>query len=160
MFGKIVFKDKELLLLSSLRRNSRATLTELSKSIGIPISTIHEKLKHRTQSVIKKNTCMLDYSKLGFNTIATMLLKVKKEEKDSVAEYLKGHFNVNSIYKINSDYDFMIEVIFTNIKDMEDFVEDLEDRFRIRGKQVFYIIDEIAKEQFLDSPEKLKVLHQ
>jgi hypothetical protein len=46
----------------------------------------------------------------------------------------------------------MIEGIFKHIKDLEDFMEILEEKFPIKSKQVFYIIDDIKREEFMADP--------
>ncbi|MFH1071844.1 MAG: Lrp/AsnC family transcriptional regulator [Nanoarchaeota archaeon] len=151
MIGKNSYRKKEILLLANLRKNGRATLTELSQQTDVPISTVHDKLKNQT--LIKKYTCILDFPKLGFTTTANIFLRVKKEDKDMLREHLLRHFNVNSLYKINSGYDFLVEGIFRNIKELEEFTEELDEKFSIRQKQVYYIIDEIAKECFMGNPQ-------
>ena len=44
----------------------------------------------------------------------------------------------------------MIEAIFRNIKEMEEFLEKLEERFNIEQKEYFYVIDELKREAFLE----------
>ncbi|MFH1400996.1 MAG: Lrp/AsnC family transcriptional regulator [Nanoarchaeota archaeon] len=141
------FRHKDLLLLSNLRRNARATLTDLSAITKVPISTVHDRLK--SQRVIRRHTCILDFSALGFTTLATIFLRVRKEDKDGLSAFLLQDFHVNSLFKVNSGYDLMMEGVFRNIKELEDFVERLEDGYRIRSKQVFYIIEELVRERFL-----------
>jgi len=46
----------------------------------------------------------------------------------------------------------MMEGIFKHIKDLEDFMENLEGRFPIKSKQVFYIIEDIKREGFMADP--------
>jgi len=156
MIGKNSFKKKDILLLANLRKNGRATLTELSQRTDVPISTVHDKLKN--QSIIKKYTCILDFTKLGFTTTANIFLRVKKEDKDMLRQHLLTHFNVNSLYKINSGFDFLVEGIFRNIKELEEFTEEVEAKFGVRQKQVYYIIDEIAKERFFENPDGAKAV--
>jgi DNA-binding Lrp family transcriptional regulator len=158
LLGKTVFGKKELLILSNLRREGRATITKLSKLTRIPISTIYERLKNNNQGLIKKHTCLIDFSRLGFNTVANILLRTKKEERDQLKQYLLKHHSVNSLYKINSNYDFLLEGVFRNIKDLEEFLEALEDRFTIKSRQVYYIIDDIKREGFLENTELLDLI--
>ena len=63
-------------------------------------------------------------------------------------EYLMKHQNINSVYKINNGYDFLVECVFKHIKDLEDFMESLEERFRVDDKQVYYVIEDIKREDF------------
>ena len=148
---------RELIILSKFRENSRESLTRMSKKISVPVSTIYEKLKGYEKSVIKKHTSLLDFSKLGFNTRATIILKVTKENKDPLKDFLLNNRYVNTFYKINNGYDFMIEAIFRELNEVESFVEELEDKYNVQDKKVYYIIDELKKEAFLSNSEYLKL---
>ena len=141
---------KELLIITHLRQNARETLTRLSKKTGIPVSTIFDQLI-RTD-VINKHTCLLNFSNLGFNTRANIMLKVNREDRELVKDYLANNNNINTVYKTNNGFDFMIEGIFKHIKNLEDFMEILEEKFPIKSKQVFHIIDDIKREGFMTDP--------
>ena len=140
-------KNKELLFIPHLRQNSRETLTKLSRKTGVPVSTIFDQLKKT--DIIAKHTCLLNFNNLGFNTRANILLKVNREDRELIKDYLANNNNINTVYKTNNGFDFMIEVIFKHIKDLEDFMEILEEKFFIKSKQVFYIIDEVKREGFM-----------
>ncbi|HIH25617.1 Lrp/AsnC family transcriptional regulator [Candidatus Woesearchaeota archaeon] len=148
---------RELIILSKFRENSRESLTRMSKKISVPVSTIYEKLKGYEKSVIKRHTSLLDFSKLGFNTRATIILKVTKDNKDALKEFLLNNRYVNTFYKINNGYDFMIEAVFRELNEVESFVEELEDKYNVQDKKVYYIIDELKKEAFLSNSEYLKL---
>jgi len=53
---------------------------------------------------------------------------------------------VNNIFKINNGYDFMVEGVFRFLQDFEDFSEDLEEKFSIKEKQMYYIIEDVKRE--------------
>lgn len=80
------------------------------------------------------------------------MIKVDRDARDAVKEYLSKHQNINSVFKINNGFDYMFEAIFVNIKDMEDFMEALDQRFKIENKEVYYIVDDIKKEAFMADP--------
>jgi DNA-binding Lrp family transcriptional regulator len=75
-----------------------------------------------------------------------------------VKNFLLKEFNVNSVYKINSGYDFMIEGIFKHVKDMEDFIEKLDERFKLIEKQVYYVIEDIKREGFMADPQLVEMV--
>ncbi len=142
-------KKKDYKILTELRKNSRAQLKEISKNTSIPISTIYDRIKNSYGNVVKKHTAILNFELLGFNAKANICLKCNKKSKQELYSHLKRHPNVNSLYKINNGYDYMVEAIFKNIKELEEFIENIEDVYGIKSKEVFYIIDEIIKENFL-----------
>ncbi|MFH0978254.1 MAG: Lrp/AsnC ligand binding domain-containing protein [Candidatus Woesearchaeota archaeon] len=145
--------DKDLLIITHLRKNSRETLTSMSRLTKIPVSTLYDKLKQQEASLIQKHTSIVDFSKLGFNTRIHMLVKVDREKREELQAHLVKEQNVNSLYRVNSGYDFLIEGVFRHVKDMEDFIEKLEEKFELRQKQLYYIIADIKREEFLANPE-------
>ncbi|HLC85723.1 MAG TPA: Lrp/AsnC family transcriptional regulator [Candidatus Nanoarchaeia archaeon] len=148
---------KELIILAKLRENSRESLTRMSRKISIPVSTIYEKLKNYEKTVIKKHTSLLDFNKLGFGTRATIILKSKKENRENLKQFLLENKYVNSFYKINNGYDFMIETVFRELKEVENFVEELENNYGVEEKLVYYIVEELKKEAFLSNADYIKV---
>jgi DNA-binding Lrp family transcriptional regulator len=89
---------------------------------------------------------------MGFGTRAKVILKVKPEIRTKLKEFLMNHKYVNSIYKINNGFDFMIDVIFENMNDLEYFIEMLEEKFELKSRMVFYVIEELMCENFLSNP--------
>jgi len=148
---------KDVLVLSSLRQNARETLTNISKNTSIPISTIFERMRqHEKSKLIKGHTAILDFEELGFNTRAAILVKAKKGTQNEIKSYLNVHRNVNSIFRINNGYDFIVEVVFKQIKDVELFIELLDDRFGARS-HVHFLIEDIKRESFMSNPNKLEL---
>ena len=149
---------KEMLILANLRKNSRETLTKISKQTSIPVSTIYDKLKIYETSFIKKHTSILDFSKLGYHTRATMLIKVANNYREKLREHLLLDKSLNTVYRINNGYDFMLEGIFKELREVDLFLDKLEKDYGVTEKYVYYIIDEVKKEDFLSSPEYLKII--
>jgi DNA-binding Lrp family transcriptional regulator len=145
--GTIMIEKKDISILSKLRKNSRATLTEVSQATGIPISTIFDRLKKL--SMIKKHTIILDFDKLGFPLRHNVAIKVQNSEHELVKNFLIEDKNVNTLYQTGEKYDFLFETVHRNMKEFLDFMDQLESRYKIESKSVFYVLDELKKEEFL-----------
>jgi len=100
-----------------------------------------------------KHTTLIDFTKLGYNSRANIMLSTSKEDRDGLRSYLKEHSSINSLYKINNGYDFMAEGVFENIKELEDFMEELEGKFNLQEKKVFFVIEDVKRENFLSRSE-------
>jgi DNA-binding Lrp family transcriptional regulator len=153
-----MFPKKDLLILTELRNNARETLTKISRHVNIPISTIFDKIKLYQGELIKKHTTILDFSKLGFNARANIMIKVDRAVREEVRNFLLNHYNVNSVYKISNGFDFLIEGIFKNVKDVEDFLDYLESKFKLEQVQTHYIIEDIKRESFMNNQELLDLI--
>jgi DNA-binding Lrp family transcriptional regulator len=144
-----MLKEGDLRLITYLRKNARQTLTEISRKTRIPISTLYDKLRSHEGNVITKHTTLLDFAKLGFTCRANLLLRSSRDDREKLAGYLKAHPAVNNLFKINNGYDYMAETIFTNVKELDDFMDELESKFKLDEKQMHYIIDDIKREEFM-----------
>jgi len=147
-----MLSQKDLLLLTNLRQNARETLTKLSRKTSMPISTIYDKLKLFYGDIIKKHTSILDFTKLGYNARINIMLRVDKEQREQVKDFLARKDCINSVFKINNGYDFLAEGVFKDIREVEDFLEMLEDKFKIKSKQIYYVVDEVKREGFMTTP--------
>ncbi len=150
-------KKEDLMILASLRQNSRVGLTKISKNTSIPVTTIYNKLKNFEKTFIKKYTSIIDFPQLGFNTRAVIMVRTKKEMRERLYDYLSSCRSLNSLYKINNGYDFLMEIIAKEIKEVEFFVEHLENAFEVDKKEIHYLIEEIKKENFISNAEYIKL---
>lgn len=145
--------NKDLLLMAYLRQNSRESLTRLSRKTGIPVSTIFDKIKKRKGSVIDKHVSLLHFEQLGYTVKVNVLLGVAKKERGALREFLSRIYNINNLARINNGYDFLFEAYFHNIKELEYFLDALDNKFTLRRKDVHYIIEDLKKEAFLSDPQ-------
>ncbi len=152
-----MLQKKELVLLSHLRKNARMNLTSMSKKTGMPVSTIFDRIKRYEKDLIQKHTALLDFSKLGYDVRVQIALKVPKDQREAFREYLLKEPLVNSVYRINNGYDFMIEALFRNIKEVHEFVEGL-DKYKVRSPEQYFVLEEIKKEGFMADPQLVSLL--
>ncbi len=150
--GRMGMKNSDLLIISCLRQDARMKLTDMSKVTKIPVSTLFDKIKIYEGGVIKKHTALVRFDKLGYQAKALIAFSTAPQNKQKLLELLDKNRNVNSLHKINNGWDYMAEVVFPGVKEVEEFIEKIEGMIRLKGRKVFYIIDEIKKESFLSNP--------
>jgi len=152
-----IMDQKTLKLIECLRENSRDKLTDISKRTNIPISTLFDMLKELQGRIITKHTVLLNFSELGYHTRAQVFLKVNSEKKDDLKRHLINHAQVNSIYKVNNGWDFIIETVHENIRGLDKFLEQLNQKYDVKEQEIHYLIDELKREGFLiENPENLR----
>ena len=139
-------KEKDIEIIKHLRKNARISLADISRDTGMPISTVFDKLNKLENNLIRKHTTLLDFPALGYALKVNFLLKCK--DKDKTKEFLMNHKNVNTLYRLNNGMDFLVEVIFKDMNEMEDFSEKL-DELGMQKNERYHIIEELKKEDFL-----------
>ncbi len=123
-------KDQDIL--HALKKNSRKTVAELSKELGIPRATVHERImKLRKAGVIKRFTIEEDYSLTGLPTMAFVFISYDRNsvmDQHTLARKISGVSGVLGVYVVSGEWDLLL---------------------KIRGKSIEHIgtviIDEIRK---------------
>ena len=150
-------KKTDLILMAYLRQNARINLTTLSRKTGVPISTIFQKMKSNFNDKILRHTAIIDFASFGYNLKAYLLLKVKKDQKEGLLQKLNYNFKVNNLYKINNSWDVMVECIFKDLNDLEEFLEEIEENFALKAKEVHYVLADLKRENFMSDPETISI---
>lgn len=139
---------KDVLLMTYFRNNARENLTKISKMTAIPVSTIFDKLREFEKDIIKKHTTLIDFKKMGFDIKINILFKIARDSREEFKQFLVTNENINSVFKVNNGFDFLVEAIFKDMNTMQKFTELIE-KFQIEDKQEMFILEDIKREGFL-----------
>ena len=102
-------------------------------------------------------TALVDFAKIGFGTRCLIAVKVDRDIRSELEEYLCKNWNVNTVQRVNNGFSFIIDGVFRDMRESEDFIEDIEAKFKVRKKMVFYVIGEVKREAFLSNPATAKL---
>ncbi len=150
---------KTLRLLAVLRSDGRATLTNIARKMGMPISTTFDRLRTLEETEIKRYTALIDFGDFGFSARAFLLIRCAKQHKEELTKHLLHHHSVNTLIQINNGWDLLAETVFPDIRRLEEFLDTIEPRFGIKTLQVHYVIDDLRREGFLADPDTADTLH-
>lgn len=142
-------KSTDLEILRQLRKNSRESITNISKQTGIPTSTVFCKIKDH-ERLVKKYTALIDFSRLGFNNWMRLVFHIEREDKERLMELLQENENINSIHELVGEPNMMIETIHRNIKEYLEFLEYLQSKFEIKDLHQFQVITDKKQEAFMN----------
>lgn len=148
-------KRIDLVVVSCLRKDARMKLTEMSKLTRVPVSTLFDRIKRMEGGTLVKNTALLRFEALGFPVKAMVAFAVNVKDREALSGLLRSHPNVNSLYRINNGWDFLVEAVFPGVREAEDFVEGVEAKVKIRDRRVHLVIEDLVRERMLASPEAL-----
>ena len=140
---------KDHLILTYLRQNARTRITRIAKETGMPISTVFDRIRYFEGRLIKKYATLIDFSKLGYDVRAFISLGIPIEQRNRLRDYLLENSSINSIFKINNGFNFLVDAAFYSLHHLEEFMDDLDSKFNINKKYIFYIIEELKREDFV-----------
>jgi Lrp/AsnC family transcriptional regulator for asnA, asnC and gidA len=110
--------DLDADILRSLIKNSRITLSQMSKEIDAPDATISNRLKKLEKDVIKRYTVILDWEKIGLDITTIIIIQTESEKHESVKEELSKLEEVSEVYSVSGEYDILIKVWVQNIEEL------------------------------------------
>ena len=151
--GKIPGEATERELLRSLQENSQRSLRELAKATGLPISTVHEKVKRlEREGYIKGYRAVLDGKRLGFAVTGFILISIaysadKAVSQKAIAEKIAKLPNVQEAHIISGDWDLLVKVKSTSVDDLGRFITDRLRNIPGVGKTLTSVVFETVKEE-------------
>jgi len=154
--GMISRKDAQIM--SYFRNNARRKITFIAKETKIPLTTIYDKVRSHEKRFFKRYVSLLDFQNLGLNAKSHVAIAVERDSKESLQRFLMDNPNVNSLSKVNWGYDFLAEVVFKNLGEVQNFTENLEKSYNISQIRIFNVIEELKKEDFLTKPDHIDLI--
>jgi Lrp/AsnC family transcriptional regulator, regulator for asnA, asnC and gidA len=120
--GEFVMDEIDSEIISSLVKNSRITLSQMSKEINVPDATISHRLKKLEKSIIKQYTLILDHKKIGLKVTAIIIIQTESEKHEAVELELSKLKEISEVYSISGEYDILIKVWSHSITELNKIV--------------------------------------
>lgn len=122
--------EKDRRILEVLHENSDLSIQKISKRTGIPITTVHNRIKRLKKSgIIKNYTVNLDYQKLGKHVLAFVLINVNQRsmtdsdmDQFDVLREIKKFGHVEEADLITGSNDILLKCRFNTLDELTDFV--------------------------------------
>lgn len=157
---KRLFDVKDMEILSCLRKDARQPLKSVSKQVGLPISTIYDRIKKLERNgLIEAYTVLINYKKMQYSIKATIFLKASNGSMQKIENAAFDSIYTNNLIKLTGDeYNFLLEGIFPDMDALSSFVEKMSINFNVEKYKVYYVINEIKRESFLKNQTDIKQL--
>jgi Lrp/AsnC family transcriptional regulator, leucine-responsive regulatory protein len=126
----ISLDNKDLKVLDLLKDNSKLTTSQISKKTGIPITTVHNRIRKMEKlGIIVGYTLKLNYKKLGQGILCYVLVGIiynlpsgKKVKQEDVAKKIKKFGGVEEVSIVAGGTDVLVKVRAKDIEGLNDFI--------------------------------------
>lgn len=139
-------------IISALRKNARTSLAKIARDINLPKSTVFDTFRHHEKNLIHKHSSLINFQKLGFTSKVFLAIKTTLDGRDTVRKHLMEHKNTNNLYVIDGGFDFFLESVFRDAKEMEDFLAELKANYAILTVCDYRVFTDLKRESFLEKP--------
>jgi len=120
--------NKDRLVIQELLKDSKQTVNKLGKKTGLPMTTVHNRIKKLEKNdIILNYTVNLNYKKLGRPILAFIGVSVDykaegKIDQVKVAEQIKKLKGVYEAYIQTGGVDILVKVLARDIDDLDNIV--------------------------------------
>ena len=116
--------DKDMDILSLLKKNAKNTTQQISRELNIPITTVHNRIKKlEAEGIISKYTIILNHKKLGKTISARLMIRVTKlADQFKICNEVLNLKAVDKVYQITGDYDIVASVRVNDIEALHSLI--------------------------------------
>jgi len=118
--------DVSAKVLEEYLRDSRQSIREVARKIGVSSGTVASRLKEMEETgIIRRYSAQLDYEKLGYELTSITEITVSEGRMIEVGEVVAKLSQATGVYNVTGDSDLMIVGKFRNRKELSDFTKKL-----------------------------------
>ena len=116
---------KDISILRLLQQNARITVKEISDTIHLSTTPVHERIKRMEENgVIKQYATLLDPKKVNRSLMVICYVSLKQHSKNAGDKFIKTINELDEVvecYNISGEFDFMLKVVTDNMDSYYDF---------------------------------------
>ncbi|MCD6515305.1 MAG: Lrp/AsnC family transcriptional regulator [Candidatus Asgardarchaeia archaeon] len=134
-------------ILKELQENGRITLAEISRKIGVPDSTVYDRINRlKEKGIIMGFTVVLSKERLGVKTKALVGIETKSENYNEVARELSKIDEILEVYGVTGEFDLMIKIETTSTEELSKILNKIRSMKGIDDIFIMTVL-EIFKEE-------------
>lgn len=154
MVGKLRedIDDLDVKIIEKLLKDSRKSLRSVAKEIGIPTSTVHERVKRLVRlGIIRRFTAELDPRLLGLDITALILVSVDGAYITEVEKTLSTYDQVMAVYDITGEFDIALLARFRNMDELNNFIKNILKMPHIKRTVTSVVLNVVKEKLCLDT---------
>jgi len=131
----------DLKILDELRKDGRASFSDIADKLGIATSTVTGRFqKLEEKGIITGFKPKIDYEELGFELTAMIAIKAEAQKIEATAEKLESNKRVISFFEVTGKTDMIVISRFIDRQDMNAFLKELQQTDGIRSTETNVIL--------------------
>ncbi|MEM1586131.1 MAG: Lrp/AsnC family transcriptional regulator [Candidatus Bathyarchaeia archaeon] len=135
-------------IIKLLQEDSRISYNKLASRLGVSVGTIYNRIKNlEGKGVLKGYTAVVDPVKVGYGTIAIVLIQAEGAHLVEVENEIAKIGNVIAVYDITGDFDIAVIARFRDRFELNSFVKRLLSMPYVK-RTVTNVVLNVVKEDF------------
>jgi len=140
--------DLDLQIIKLLQEDSRISYNKMASKLGASVGTIYNRVKSlEEKGILKGYTAIIDPVKLGYGTIAIILVQAEGAHLVEVENEIAKIDNVVAVYDITGDFDIAVIARFRDRFELNSLVKKLLSMSYVK-RTVTNVVLNVVKEDF------------
>lgn len=141
-------------ILEVLQENSRASISELSKTVDLSLSAVSERLKKlESTHVIEKYTVILNSETLGKELSVVMNISLESpKHTDAFLSVVNGEKEILECHYVTGEYDYILKITTNNTSTLESLMNKIKGIEGIKRTQTNVVLSSV-KHNYSISPK-------
>lgn len=139
--------DEKILVI--LKKNGKASATEISKIVGLSIPAVSERIrKMEHNGIIEGYGAKISRRKTGYNVTAFIMVNLERSgEDDEFRQNVVGFQEVLECHHVVGAFDYLLKVLVKTPDDLEHFLMDkLNEIPTVTSSQTFMCLSTLKEE--------------
>lgn len=137
--------QKDLEILKLLQRNARITIKEISDTVHLSTTPVHERIKRMEESgVIKQYATIVNGAMVKKSLMVICYVSLKQHSKHAGSKFIKSIMEMNEVIEcltISGEFDFLLKVVTENMDSYYDFhVNKLSETENVGNVQSVFVM--------------------
>ena len=142
--------EKDEKIIEALKKNARASCKEIASQTGIPITTVHNRIKKlENEGIISGYRVMIDPKKCGYKLCAVVLVKIDyhpkdvKTDQEKLAKTLAEIEGVEETHVVTGETDMVFKIRAKDIKDMNKIIKSIVETPGVSATNTLVVLDPV-----------------
>ena len=139
--------DTDKKILNVIVGNSRLSLRQISKKVGVSVATVMNHINNlEKDKIIKKYTTQIDYEKIGYDIEVLIEIRISKGRLLDVEKKIAVHPNVFAVYDVTGQFDAIILARFQTRRQMDNFLKKIQTYEFVERTETKLVLQSIKEE--------------
>lgn len=148
MAESVRLDDLDLRILTLLNEDARKSYRDVAKDAGASISTVSSHVRRlEAEGVIKGYAPIIDESKVGYDILAIVGVKIHKGRLLEVQRRIARDDRVSHVYDVTGEWDSIVVVRLRSTRELDSFIKRLGSMEYVENTYTQVVLNVVKEER-------------
>jgi len=148
MTPSVKLDELDTRIIALLNADARKSYRDIAKEVGASISTVSNRVrKLESEGVITGYAPLIDESKIGFDVLAIVGVKIHKGKLLEVQRRIAKDDRVTHVYDVTGEWDSIVVVRLRNTRELDAFIKRLGSMEYVENTYTQVVLNVVKEER-------------